>query len=89
MPIKSFAAVGHPISQSLSPAIYMAAFKYLDLDYKFEAVDVFPENLAEFLKSEKYEGLSVTIPHKEKIIPLTVGKCCLARLLPNLKFLQV
>lgn len=70
--MKKYAAIGHPISHSLSPTIFNSAFKFLNMDCVFEKVDVAPEDLGQFIKTNKlnkeYSGLSVTIPHKENII---------------------
>lgn len=72
--MKKYAAIGHPISHSLSPKMFNAAFSDQNINATFEVREVLPENLVEFisnLRKEKfYNGLSVTIPHKEKIIPL-------------------
>ncbi len=71
--MKKYAAIGHPISQSKSPDIFNEAFKSLEIDSFFEKKDVSPEDLELFIKtncqSGEYTGLSVTIPHKENIIP--------------------
>ena len=62
--------VGHPIGHSLSPRLHNAALGELGLDYcylPFEAA-----RLAEFLPvlvELRLGGLSVTLPHKEAIIP--------------------
>src|SRR3989442_2023578 len=62
--------LGSPVGHSLSPRVHNAALRALDLDYcylPFEAT-----TLAEFLPllSElRLAGLSVTLPHKEAILP--------------------
>ena len=68
-----FGVVGHPVSHSLSPTMFGAAFWEYNLDADYELFDVEPAQLSEFLKrvpSEPIAGLSVTIPHKETIVPL-------------------
>lgn len=58
--------VGHPISHSLSPALHRAAYGALGLDWSYDAIDVAPGNLAEFVGGlgSEWAGLSVTMPHK-------------------------
>ncbi len=62
--------LGSPIGHSLSPRIHNAALRALDLDFcylPFEAT-----TLAEFLPLPSelpLAGLSVTLPHKETILP--------------------
>lgn len=68
---KAFGVVGHPIEHSLSPIMHNAAFRRLGLDYRYEAYDVKPEGLEEFLKlrhTPPFGGLNVTIPHKVAVI---------------------
>jgi len=62
--------LGSPVGHSLSPRVHNAALRALDLDYcylPFEAT-----TLAEFLpllSEMRLAGLSVTLPHKEAILP--------------------
>lgn len=63
-----FCVIGNPIEHSLSPQMYNAAFKTLDLPYFYERIlcesnDSFKETLTR-LKSEGYVGVNVTIPFK-------------------------
>ena len=61
------ALIGHPIAHSLSGVIHNAAFKSLEIDGKYEVIDV-PQgklsNVIEKLKNENYAGFNVTIPYK-------------------------
>ncbi len=62
--------VGSPVGHSLSPLIHNAALGALELDYRYLAFEA--ETLAEFLPlaSElRVSGLSVTLPHKERVLP--------------------
>ena len=62
--------LGFPIGHSLSPHIHNAALRALDLDYRYLPFEA--ARLAEFLPllSElRLAGLSVTLPHKETILP--------------------
>ncbi len=62
--------LGFPIAHSLSPPVHNAALRALDLDYRYLPFEA--TKLAEFLPllSElRLAGLSVTLPHKEAILP--------------------
>ncbi|HID96830.1 MAG TPA: shikimate dehydrogenase, partial [Thermodesulfobacteriaceae bacterium] len=63
--------LGHPVRHSLSPAIHNAAFRAVGLNAVYLAFDVtdLPGAL-EGIRALGLKGLSVTIPHKESIIPL-------------------
>jgi shikimate dehydrogenase len=61
------AVIGSPIRHSLSPVLYNAAFRALELDWVFVALDVAPGEGAAAVASMRtlgIEGLSVTMPHK-------------------------
>jgi shikimate dehydrogenase len=65
--------IGQKISHALSPAMHTAAFKKLNLDYDYGVMDVSPEmlpNLIAALRALNFRGANVTIPYKEKVIPL-------------------
>ena len=65
--------IGHPIRHSLSPAIHNTAFQALGIDAYYEAADVPPESLVTWIREAREPellGFSVTIPHKETIVPL-------------------
>jgi shikimate dehydrogenase len=61
--------VGH----SLSPVFQQAALDHCGLDVRYEAWETPEESLAErvaSLRDAGYLGANVTIPHKERVIPL-------------------
>jgi shikimate dehydrogenase len=65
--------IGHPISHSISPALYNAAFPAIGLEARFEAWDVAPEELPsaiERLRQPEMLGMMVTVPHKQQVMPL-------------------
>lgn len=66
------AVLGHPVAHSLSPALHRAAYRYLGLDWSYEAVDVDVDGLAAFVDGldEVWVGLSLTMPLKEAVLPL-------------------
>jgi shikimate dehydrogenase len=65
------AVIGNPVRHSLSPAIHNAAFREKGLNYVYVAFEV--EDVASAIAGVRglgIRGLSVTIPHKEAVIPL-------------------
>lgn len=67
------ALLGHPVAHSRSPAMHDAAFAALGLRFRYEAIDVPPEQLVAAvgdLVARGARGANVTIPHKESIVPL-------------------
>ncbi len=71
------AALGYPLSHSLSPAMHNAALAHVGLhEWRYEAMPVEPARLAEavaVIRGDEYAGANVTVPHKETIIPLIDG----------------
>lgn len=68
--------IGDPIEHSLSPALFEFVLDELGLPYRYEAFRVRAEELGAFLqrvREEGFLGLNVTIPHKERVIPLLDG----------------
>lgn len=65
-----YGIVAHPAQHSLSPAMFNAAFKELKMDAVYEVFDIEPGNFEKFAKEElrKLNGVSVSLPYKEKII---------------------
>ncbi|MGD9907183.1 MAG: shikimate dehydrogenase, partial [Mesotoga sp.] len=56
--------IGHPVSHSLSPAIYGRFFERMGIDATYEAVDILPDEFSEEITSvaEHFDGFNVTIP---------------------------
>lgn len=64
--------IGHPIGHSLSPLMHNAALTELGENYVYVAFPIKPEDLATAiagLASIGVVGFSVTIPHKQTIMP--------------------
>jgi len=64
---------GYPVDHTLSPAMQNAAFEALGLDYCYIPLLVHPDNLADAVRSIRVlnlAGVNITVPHKEKVIPL-------------------
>jgi shikimate dehydrogenase len=70
---KILGVIGHPIEHSLSPLMHNAALTKLGLDYVYLPFAIAPENLATAIAgfaSIGVVGFSITIPHKQAILPL-------------------
>lgn len=66
------AVIGSPIGHSLSPAIHNAAFREHGDDWTYVAFEVEPNRVAAAIDAMRVlglAGLSVTMPHKELVIP--------------------
>jgi shikimate dehydrogenase len=65
--------IGHPIAHTLSPAMHSAAIEELRIPFTygvFDVVDEFLPALLASLRKNEFAGANVTIPYKERIIPL-------------------
>ncbi len=65
--------IGHPVAHSLSGAMQQAAFDSLGIDARYELWDRPPMELADAigeLRGDDFLGANVTIPHKERVVPL-------------------
>jgi shikimate dehydrogenase len=65
--------LGHPIGHSLSPLMHNAAFMHDGLNMRYVAHDVVPEGLPEAvegLRRHTVRGANLTLPHKERVLPL-------------------
>ena len=71
-----YAVIGDPIGHSLSPAVHNAAFRHLGLNKVMVPIQIPAGTLQESLRSLSWlglKGISVTIPHKEAIVPFLSG----------------
>jgi shikimate dehydrogenase len=70
---KRVVLIGHPVAHSLSGAMQQAAFDALGVDATYELWDrapiALPEAIGE-MRSDAFLGANVTIPHKERVVPL-------------------
>ena len=66
------AVLGSPIGHSLSPALHAAAYRELELDWQYEAIEVTSETLEEFITSrnDSWRGLSLTMPLKREVLDM-------------------
>src|SRR6185295_4779371 len=70
---KRVVLIGHPVAHSLSGAMQQAAFDSLGIDATYELWDRTPMDLADAvaeLRSDDFLGANVTIPHKERVVPM-------------------
>src|SRR5688572_8133039 len=70
---KRVVLIGHPVAHSLSGAMQQAAFDELGIDAKYELWDRAPIALADAiggLRGDEFLGANVTIPHKERVVPM-------------------
>jgi shikimate dehydrogenase len=67
------AIIGYPLGHSLSPLMYNELFRRLHLNYLYLPFATHPEDLEQVLNALKalnFIGFNVTIPFKQKVIPL-------------------
>lgn len=69
---KLFGIFGNPVQHSLSPRMHHAAFEALNLPHVYLPFRIAPDQLKEAVDAIRtlgIQGINVTIPHKEKIMP--------------------
>jgi shikimate dehydrogenase len=65
--------LGHPVEHSLSPALHKAALASTGQTGSYELIDCLPESLEAAvtpLRQGAFDGLNVTLPHKEALVSL-------------------
>ena len=62
--IKEFGCIGRKLGHSFSKEIHNAL-----ADYKYELLELEPDELAEFFRSRDFRGINVTVPYKEAVMP--------------------
>lgn len=70
-PKADFAVIGDPVAHSLSPRMHQAAYEELGLPYRYVAIQVPPHEVGmalDHLDGLGYQGVNVTVPHKEEIL---------------------
>ncbi|MGZ6338897.1 MAG: shikimate dehydrogenase [Candidatus Limnocylindrales bacterium] len=70
---KRVVLIGHPVAHSFSGAMQQAAFDALGIDARYELWDRPPLELVAAvaeLKTDEFLGANVTIPHKERVVPM-------------------
>ncbi|MBA3877632.1 MAG: shikimate dehydrogenase [Anaerolinea sp.] len=70
---KRVVLIGHPVAHSLSGAMQQAAFDAQGIDATYELWDRPPIELPDAigeLRADDFLGANITIPHKERVVPL-------------------
>jgi shikimate dehydrogenase len=70
---RRFAVIGDPVAHSLSPALHAAAYRALGLPHAYVAVRVTTAELpgvVQQLRDGAFDGLNVTVPHKQAVLAL-------------------
>jgi shikimate dehydrogenase len=75
--MRRFGLIGYPLEHSLSVPLHRAAFQSLGIaaDYSLFTIQPLPEGkkdlleLLDQMRKEELQGLNITIPYKEKVIP--------------------
>ena len=70
---KSLGIIGYPLGHSISPVFHQAALDALAIDARYEGWETPPEDLPARIEAFRRDGVlgaSVTIPHKETVMPL-------------------
>jgi shikimate dehydrogenase len=72
---RTLAVLGSPIGHSRSPVLHAAAYRVLGLPWRYESADVTSDGLAAFLstRTDEWRGLSLTMPLKQAVLPLTAS----------------
>ena len=60
-----YGVIGEHLKHSFSPEIHAQIG-----DYKYDIVEIEPKDLETFMKKRDFCGINVTIPYKEKVIPM-------------------
>ncbi len=67
---KIYGIIGNPVQHSLSPLMHNTSFHKLNLNSIFLAFEVTQvQNALEGIRALNIQGISVTMPHKETVIP--------------------
>jgi shikimate dehydrogenase len=70
-----YGVMGHPVAHTFSPVMQNAAFAKLGVDAAYLALPVAPPDLEVAVRGALalgFAGLNVTVPHKERVVPLCV-----------------
>jgi len=69
---KKFGIIGNPIKHSLSPLLHNYWFEKYDIDASYsliEAKETELSNIVKKIKSKELNGINITLPFKQKIVP--------------------
>jgi len=70
--VRRLAVLGDPVAHSRSPELHAAAYRVLGLDWSYTAVRLPAIELGGFVDElgPEWRGLSLTMPHKQVVLPL-------------------
>ncbi len=71
-----YGIAGYPLGHSLSPLLHNRALRQAGIEAAYAAWPVPPERLADFISAVRLlrlRGVSLTLPHKETVVPLLDG----------------
>ena len=69
---KQFGIIGNPINHSLSPVLHNYWFKKYSLDARYSIIETKETELTQIiekLKNKTLNGINITLPYKQKIVP--------------------
>ena len=69
---KKFGIIGKPIRHSLSPVLHNYWFKKYKIDANYSIINIKDAELGDIIKkikNKKLNGINVTLPYKQKIVP--------------------
>ncbi|WP_374044702.1 shikimate dehydrogenase, partial [uncultured Desulfovibrio sp.] len=72
LPEALYGVIGWPLGQSLSPLVHNTGFRALGIPAVYLRWEIAPERLAAFMDALRLldiRGCSVTIPHKQAVMP--------------------
>ena len=70
--MKKFLVIGNPVQHSLSPKLHNYWFKKNNIDAVYEKKEISEKDIKSIIseiKSEKINGINVTVPFKKSVIP--------------------
>ncbi len=66
--MKRFCVIGDPITHSLSPQLHTEIFRQFGVEASYEKICIDIPSLTEFMEHQRFNGINVTIPHKQSVI---------------------
>ena len=69
---KKYGIIGNPIKHSLSPVLHNYWFKKYKIDAEYSILEIKDNelvNIIEKIKVSKLNGINITLPFKQKIVP--------------------
>ena len=69
---KKYGIIGNPIKHSLSPVLHNYWFKKYKIDAEYSILEIKDNelvNIIEKIKDSKLNGINITLPFKQKIVP--------------------